>query len=199
MKPNSPDQPLGRAHWAWLGILTLTGAASFSIGQITARDDEALAKGVRAQEAAVRAFSSRLGELSQSLDRSTRATRATETALREQRTRPYGDAVPSASGAEQDAAVEAAASDESGGVGEHEEEARGDEVLTPDVTAKVSSALQVVDEAVRLGRWSKADGQKLEGSLLGLDSESRQQIFRRLVQQVNAGKVRPEEGAFPLM
>jgi hypothetical protein len=72
------------------------------------------------------------------------------------------------------------------------------EAMPPENDETFAAASQVLDGALRRGHWSAADGARLEALLPELNGELRHRTLARLSQEVNAGRLIPELGAFPL-
>jgi hypothetical protein len=69
---------------------------------------------------------------------------------------------------------------------------------TRDTGADDAAGLEVVEAAIRRGRWSSEDVRALRGRMNAMSPEAREEVMRQLTLAINAGELRPEPGA-PLL
>jgi hypothetical protein len=67
----------------------------------------------------------------------------------------------------------------------------------PEADESFAAAVQEIEDAIRRGRWSTADGLRFEATTASLSTELREQALARLSQAINAGRLVHESGAFP--
>jgi hypothetical protein len=72
------------------------------------------------------------------------------------------------------------------------------EESAPDTGADDAAGLEVVETALRSGRWTAADRRALRGQMGAMSVAAREEALRQLVLAINAGELRPEPGA-PLL